>query len=259
MKALVDGDVLVYEVGFGCLTGWEGDGPPPFDRAADLLDNKIGNILATVGATEHQIYLTGKDNFRHNIATIKPYKGNRQQEKPFHYYNLRAYMQGKWNAIIVDGKEADDAMAIEQWKDYILAEGNPFYEPATIIASRDKDLKQVPGLHYSWELGNQPSFGPKFISEAEGMRFFYYQCLVGDVVDNIQGLPKCGPVKANKILSDTLDTLELFKAVREAYRGFYEDFEMADKMFLENAQLLWMVRELDEEGKPKMYEPPRVV
>src|SRR5512138_3812811 len=99
MKALIDADVLTYEVGFGCLTGWEGEGPPPFDRVAELLDNKIGNILAITGADSYQLYLTGKNNFREKIAVSKPYKGNRLQEKPFHYKNLRAYMVGKWNAI----------------------------------------------------------------------------------------------------------------------------------------------------------------
>lgn len=258
MKALVDGDVLVYEVGFGCLTGWEGDGPPPFDRAAELLDNKLNNILAIVGADNHQIYLTGKGNFREKIAVSKPYKGNRLQEKPFHYKNLRAYLVGKWNAIIVEGMEADDAMAIEQYKSWKFYNDEYFDGTLseTIICSRDKDLKSVAGFHYSWELGNQPSFGPKYISEEEGMRFFYKQCLMGDRVDNIEGLPKCGPVKADKILGDTQIPAEMFKAVREAYRGFYGDAALADEKLLENARLLWMVRELNEEGKPVMWEMP---
>lgn len=265
MKALIDFDVLTYEVGFGVMTGWEGEGPPPFDRAAELLDNKINNILAIVGATSYQGYLTGKNNFREKIAVSRPYKGNRLQEKPFHYKNLRAYMVGKWNAIIVNGMEADDAMAIEQYGDYVssykVANGLLFEDKdaltlSTIICTRDKDLRQVPGWHYGWELGNQPSFGPKYISEEEGMRFFYKQCLMGDRVDNIEGLPKCGPVKAEKILGDTQVSTEMFQRVREAYRGFYGDTTLADENLLENARLLWMVRELDEEGKPIMWEMP---
>lgn len=260
MIALIDGDILqlTYECGFGVMAGWEGESPPPFERAAELLDNRIANIVALSGADNYQIYLTGKNNFREKIATIKPYKGNRVQEKPFHYKNLRAYMQGKHNAIVVDGMEADDAICIEQYADVQQMEGRFGEDFSTIICTRDKDLRQCPGMHYGWELGNQPSFGPKYIFKALGMRFFYRQCLTGDTVDNVQGLPKCGPVKADKILGDTLDTLEMFKAVREAYRGFYGDFELADKMLLENGQLVWMVREVDEEGKPKMWEFPRV-
>ena len=267
MKALLDFDVLVYECGFGVMTGWEEENPPRFDRAAELLDNKIANIVAMAGADSYQGFLTGKNNFREKIAVTKPYKGNRKQEKPFHYKNLRAYMVGKHNAIIIDGMEADDAMAIEQYEDwrncYKIYMGLSFEEKdistlGTIICSRDKDLKQCPGMHYSWENGRQPSFGPKYISYEEGMRFFYYQCLVGDTVDHIQGLPKCGPVKAQKILGDTQVSTELFQRVREAYRGFYEDIELADKQLLEMGQLLYMTKELDEEGNPILWEFPKL-
>lgn len=278
MKALLDGDILTYECGFGVMTGWEGESPPPFDKAAELLDNRIANIVALAGADEYQIYLTGKGNFREKIAVTKPYKGNRLQEKPFHYKNLRAYMQGKHNAIIVDGMEADDAICIEQMKYLSLPEGDNDCGQ-TIICTRDKDLRQCPGMHYGWELGNQPSFGPKFIDEfgwielvekvdskgkikkelkGGGLLFFCAQCLLGDKVDNIEGIPKYGPVKAFETLGHIKVYTEAFKAVREAYRGFYGDNELADEKLLEMGQLLWMVRELDEEGKPKIWEFPRM-
>lgn len=241
MKALIDGDILAYEVGFGSVTGWEGNDPPPFTVAEELLLNKIGNIVALSGATSYQIYLTGKDNFREKIATILPYKGNRQGERPFHYNNLRAYMVGVLDGIIIDGMEADDALAINHTED-------------TIICSRDKDLRQVEGWLYSWETHNQPSFGPHYITEEEGNRSFFLQCLTGDRIDNIQGLPKYGPVKALKTLGDARTYEEMFEAVREAYRGFYEDCEKADEALLETGRLLWMVRELDDEGQPVMWE-----
>lgn len=258
MIPLIDADVLVYEVGFGCEVAWEGPDPPPFDKAAELLDNRITHICNAVGATAPPVlFLTGKNNFREKIAVTRPYKANRGA-KPFHYYNLRAYMQGKWDAIVVDGMEADDAMAIAQ--DY-----------RTIICTRDKDLRQVAGAHYGWELGNQPSFGPRYIDElgwielsedhkklkGGGMKFFYAQCLMGDSVDNIPGLPKCGPKGAFETLSHITLLPELFEAVRGAYRAFYGDV-LGDERLLEMGQLLWMVRELDDEGKPKIWEFPRM-
>lgn len=247
MKALIDADVLVYECAFGAETSWKGmghEGVPPFDIAAELLDNRIANIAAITGSDEYILFLTGKNNFREKIATIKPYKGNRLQEKPFHYKNLRAYIVGKHNGIITDGIEADDAMAIEQFKswshyDHCYHDGTL---SETIICSRDKDLRMIPGWNFGWELGNQPSFGPKYISELEGYRNFFYQCLVGDKVDNIQGLPKCGPVKALKILENTNTYDEMLEAVREAYKAFYGDCEKADEALLENGRLLYMTR-----------------
>lgn len=271
MKPLIDFDVLVYEVGFGCQTGWEGDDPPPFDVAKDLLDNKIANICAMVGATvPYQGYLTGRSNFREEIATLRPYKGTRSGDKPYHYHNLRAYMVGMLGAIVVDGMEADDAMSIDQTaheRTYhsMLLSGKEVGCTRTIICSRDKDLKQVPGWHYSWEMGNQPSFGPEFstgygwikLSEkgkltGMGDKFFLAQCIMGDRVDNIGGIPGSGDAKAFKLLTDTETYDEGLAAVVEAYKGFYgEGWSIP---LLENGQLLYMVRELDEEGNPIMWK-----
>jgi len=264
MIPLIDGDVLIYEVGFGVMTGWEGDDPPPFDMAREMLENKISNICALAGGTKPPIiYITGKGNFREKIATLKPYKGNRSQPKPFHYHNLRAYMVGVMGAILVDGMEADDALAMYQTETLSILEGNPLYSgprEMTIICSRDKDLKQVPGWHYTWECGKQPSWGPSFVDgygeiylddkrklKGYGDKFFLAQCLMGDATDNIGGIPGMKDVGAFKILSDTLTYPDGLKAVLEAYKGFYGDD--GEKNLLENGRLLWMLREPD-----KMWE-----
>jgi len=187
----VDADVLLYEVGFGVESGWEEAGFPPFDRAMELLDNKIANICAIVEATHPPIlFLTGKGNFRYDVANKQPYK-ERPSLKPFHYYNLKAYIKARYEFRESIGMEADDLMAIEQ-----TARGDE-----TIICTRDKDLRQVPGWHYGWELGNQPQYGPNRVDEkgeiflsddrksikGSGSLFFFSQLLTGDrVEDNCQ-------------------------------------------------------------------------
>lgn len=261
MQPLLDADILCYEIGFAAEAGWQQPGFPSFDYVVDLLEARIENICAVVGATEPpKLFLTGKNNFRYAIAKRQQYK-DRPSLKPYHYKNIKAYLIAKYGAIVTEGIEADDAIAIEQTKS--LKEG---YD--TIICTRDKDLRAVPGWHYGWELGNQPSFGPRFVDifgelrlsgdrksiKGEGLVFFYSQCLTGDRVDSIPGLGGCGPVKAFEILSNTKTPDEAFKAVLEAYRGVYEDD--AEKELLEQGQLLWMVRELDEEGKPIMWRLP---
>lgn len=273
MKPLIDGDVLVYEIGFAAETGWasikreegvEDTSPPPFNYVAELLDNRIADICGTVMATEPPtLYLTGKDNFREKIAKRRVYKGNRDEGgKPWHYKNIKAYMQTRYDCVIVDGMEADDAMCIEQ----TLGLNTPYRNSVqTIICTRDKDLRMCPGWHFGWELGNQPQFGPEFVEgfgylklSADGKKlkgigdaFFYAQLIMGDSVDNIPGIPKSGPKKAYNILANTKTREEAEKAVVEAYKGFYGD-SWREEM-LEQGQLLWMVRELDEEGKPIMW------
>jgi len=160
MKALIDGDILRYEIGYAAETGWKAitdrDEIPPFDYVKDLLDGRIAYILNATGATEYEMFLTEGQTFRDEIAITKPYKGNRIDKKPWHYYNLTAHINGAHPTTVVRGIEADDQIAIV----HISSEPN-----ATIICSRDKDLRQVPGLLYSWELGKQPSFGPVEITK----------------------------------------------------------------------------------------------
>ena len=259
IQPLIDSDVLVYEVGFGCETGWEGDDPPPFERAKDMLEYRVNNICATVEATEPPImFLTGKGNFRYDIAKRTPYKA-RPGNKPFHYYNLKAYIKGIYDYRESEGMEADDLMAIEQ----------STRPEETIICTRDKDLRAVEGWHYGWECGNQPSFGPMLVDtlgslrlsedgkklHGTGQSFFYAQCLTGDAVDSIPGLGgRTGPVKAYKMLNECKSVPELHKAVLEAYIAMYG--ERGEEELLEQGRLLWMVRALEPDGSPVMWEMP---
>lgn len=273
MQPLIDGDILVYEVGYAAEAGWQNAGFPPFDYVAEILDNRIGNICAVVEATEPPIlYITGKGNFRNDIAKRQPYK-ERPSVKPWHYKNITAYLKGKYNVIVSEGMEADDLMALEQTRSRSILKGMPTgsgYQQETIICTRDKDLRMVPGWHYGWELGNQPSFGPMLVDTLGGLRlsedgkklsgtgqsFFYAQCLTGDRVDTIPGLPKCGAVGAFKILEGCQDTYEAFRRVQEAYRAFYGDIDKGDEELLEQGRLLWMTRELHPDGSPVLWEFP---
>lgn len=258
MQPLVDGDVLRYEIGFASEKSWQGDGYVPFDHVANLLDMRIANICAITNSTEPPIlYLTGKTNFRNDIAKRTPYKA-RAGNKPWHYKNLTAYMKAKYDVRLQEGLEADDLLAIEA----------TLRPDEVIICTRDKDLKQVPCWHYSWELGNQPEFGPECVDElgrlslstnrkkiiGTGMLFFFSQCLTGDAVDSIPGLGGCGPVKAFNTLDGCGSIQEAYKALLEAYRAVYED--NAEVELLEQGRLLWMTRKLHPDGSPVLWELP---
>jgi hypothetical protein len=260
MQPLFDGDVLLYEVGFAAEAGWQSAGFPSFDYVAELLDQRIANTCAIVEATAPPIFFfTGKTDFRTEIAKTFPYK-QRPSLKPFHYKNIRAYIKGKYDWREQEGLEADDLMAIEQTR----------RPEETIICTRDKDLRSVPGWHYGWELGNQPQFGPELVTETGyvklsndrrslrgvGMLFFYGQCLTGDKVDTIPGLDGCGPVKAFQILDGCLTTQDAFKRVLEAYRGLLGP--LAEERLLEQGRLLWMTRELNEDGSPVLWVFPNL-
>jgi len=262
MQPLIDSDLLCYEIGFATQKKDEnGDiHPSPVEEVNQLIDNRIKEICAAVYATEKpRLFLTGKGNFRYDIAKRREYKGNRKQIKPFHYKYIRAYLCSQWDAEIVDGMEADDAMAIAQTE--------RIEQRDTIICSRDKDLRIVPGYGYGWEAGKQGSWGPHWIDEmgtlelkgpkkliGTGLKFFYSQLLTGDATDCYDGLPGCGPIRAYEVLKECKTEEELYQAVLSAYQAKFPEEAVA--MIEEQAHLAWMVRAKDEEGNLIHWSAP---
>ena len=265
MKALIDGDILRYEIGFAGEVGWkaitEREEVPPFDYVKDLLEQRIASILHFTGANDYTLYLSEGKNFRHDIAVTKPYKGQRIPNKPWHFDNLTAYMQGMLNTETVKGIEADDAMAIA-------------HRENTIICSRDKDLRQIPGWFFSWELGKQSSFGPleitnpgtltltqsggKQVIKGTGYAFFCSQLLTGDIVDNIPGCPGVGPVRAYEALQPILEQEHadyICKSLIDTVESIYDDMYLdeADYKMEEQAKLLWIVRRFNPDGSPQLW------
>lgn len=223
MKALVDADILVYRFGFAS----EGD---PAEFALARLSEFLDNLQMMDGIDEVWGYLTGSNNFRNEIAKTAPYKGNRVMAKPYHYQLLREYMERAWGFEVIDGMEADDAIGIEAYR----------HEPEeTIIVSIDKDLNMIRGHHYNFVKEEK-----YFVTEEEAIRNFYLQILTGDKIDNIIGLDGIGPVKSKKLLKDCNTELEMYEAVLKAYDG-------DEARVLENARLLWILRE-----EKQVWQPP---
>lgn len=262
MIALIDGDILRYEIGFAaetkCKDFSNGD-PPPFNVVEELLEARIDNIKEMTNSDECRFFFTGKTNFRTEIAKTKPYK-ERPSHKPFHFKNIEEYIKAKYPYAQQEGLEADDLMAIVQTARL------PYGD--TVICTRDKDLRQVEGLHFGWEIGNQPMFPLQYVDYlgdiklksnknthhivGTGYKFLCSQMLTGDPVDTIPGLPKCGAMSAFKMLANRKTPEDCLKAVREAYRAKYG--HRGDDMLLEQGRLLYLIRELDEDGNPIMWD-----
>lgn len=235
MRALIDSDILCYEMGSAKA---EDGYPLPWNLVVARVDKRIEQIVRATEADYWNLYLTGKDNFRDKIATIQPYKGTRDRNnRPFWYLGIYNYLRDDRNAIVIDGAEADDGLTIE----HANSDGH------TILCSRDKDLMQVPGWHYTWPSWKQEEQQPHIIGELDGLRFFYGQLLTGDRSDNIPGLYNVGPKSAsvNRIWNETDSELSCFKEVKQQYKlrfGSYWDMFMC-----ENGRLLWMKRSEDDD------------
>jgi 5'-3' exonuclease len=219
MKALIDADIVAYRV--ACTLQEDDAEDYVYARAEDLVDQ----ILVNTEATEYHLYLTGKDNFRY--AIYPEYKAHRPKEKPFWLEKCRQFLIANFNAEVINGQEADDALGIAQTDD-------------TIICSIDKDLLMIPGRHYNF-------VKDEFITQSnfDAIKHFYMQCLQGDRADNIKGIPGIGPKKAERILAGCTNEEELFRATREAYGN--------DVEFLMNGKVLWIRRKPDENWEDLVY------
>jgi len=222
--ALIDGDILVYRVGFST------NEPDEEKFAISRMGNFVDRLIRLEGIETYEGYLTGKNNYRSEIATEQAYKGNRKDaRKPVHYDSLREYLVSKWGFTVIDGQEADDAMGI---KAYDLP------EDSSCIMTIDKDLDMIRGWHYNFVKEDL-----YYVTEKEAIKNFYIQILTGDRVDNIPGIKGIGPVKANKILENCTTEKSLFKAVSEKY-----DHDI-DKL-TERGRLLWIRRKEKQLWKP---------
>jgi hypothetical protein len=270
----IDGDILLHEL------GWSGqfkdnetgeDILLSWDHVYDLLQAKIEEICLEVGATEPPTFFITdsqwiadvenrackwngehprefQEGFRYALAISKPYKGTRKNPKPLYFYAILHDLLFNRDCVVSKGGlEADDELGIAQCSDE---------QGRTIICSRDKDLRIIPGWHYSWECGAQGSIGPTYTDRVGwlekrqtgdvlgfGLSFFYYQMLVGDSADNIPGLPKWGKVKAYNLLKDLKTEKELFEAVKAAYKETMGS--ESKEYFFEQANLLWIRQERD--------------
>ena len=223
MKALIDGDILVYRIGFASENESE-------SIAMARCSEFIEDLILFNGFGEYQGYLTGKKNFRNEIAVTAPYKGNRKSAKPKHYQLLRDYMEAAWDFIMIEYQEADDAIGIAA---YEMEVGE------YCICSIDKDLDMLRGDHYNFVKDER-----YFITEEEGIKNFYKQLLMGDRVDNIIGIKGIGTVKAERLLKECKNENEMYLAILEAYDGNAE-------RVLENGRLLWIRRQ-----PLQLWQPP---
>lgn len=217
MQSLIDGDLLVYRAGFACQSKDEQGEvvAEPLPYCLHTVKSMMENILEKVGSHDYKVFLTGKDNFRNKIDP--EYKANRKDApKPVHYQDIRKYLENTWDAYVIDGMEADDALGMCS-------------HSRSVICSIDKDLLMVEGNHYNFVKDEW-----KIITPLEGKLNFYRQMITGDSTDNIPGIKGLGPKKSTDILTQEDDWDSV---IYELYKG---QFDRPLTRMKQNALLLWI-------------------
>lgn len=170
---LIDADIPAYSVAFSC------ENEVSWNHVERTHDAWMHKQIRAVGASHYIGFLTnGGLNYRLDVATTLPYKGNRAGSvRPKWFGKSREYLQTGWKCQVMQGIEADDALTIAQ--QYFLDKGIK-----SVIISLDKDLLQQEGWHYNWNSGILQE-----ISFERGQRYLWEQVITGDLgTDNIPGI-----------------------------------------------------------------------
>lgn len=225
---------------------WNRKEVQPLEFALQACKTAIDALLVKLSPNKVSIFLSPDRNFRHDIARTKPYKGNRVQPKPKYLKEIEKYLVEQYGATFGNNVEADDEIGTALSKEAANA----------ISVSIDKDLLQISGWHYNWVNDTVQWITPK-----QADYNFYTQLLTGDTTDNVPGISGMGPKGAEKLLNGAKSSAELCSRVWSVYRGEFNDSDLARAFFLEQAQLLWILRKNPEKldwgtTYPGGYFPP---
>lgn len=175
--AILDGDILCYRAAF-----WADQ------EGIDTLEERITHDVhawTPVGVKDVKIAMScsRKDNYRRDFwESYKAHRDVKKQTPDCMEYALE--LIHNFPIVQVPRLEADDLMGLG------ASSGK------AIAVTIDKDLRSVPGWH--WNPDKEQ--GPVEIDEYTADLNFHKQWLTGDTTDNIPGIWRFGPAKAEKWL-----------------------------------------------------------
>lgn len=199
MYAILDGDIMAYRIAFWA----DSEG---IDGVEDRIKNDM-DAWTPKEATDIVVAFScpREKNFRRDFWP--EYKLHREDKQSPD--SMRIVLESMYDiaslygasTYCADRLEADDliGMMVSQ-------------NTKTIGVTIDKDLRQIPGWH--WNPDKEPE--PMLVDLQSADKVFYKQWLMGDSTDNIWGLWKMGPKKAEKYL-DALSPEEWNSGIMQMY------------------------------------------
>jgi 5'-3' exonuclease len=207
-KLLIDLDGILFR----CMLATKDQGYYPQLRACYTT---VDRILDRWDNPEYLMALTGSNNFRKQI--YPEYKANRDATaRPRYLWEARQYFIKYYGAVVANGMEADDLVAMNA-------------SPETVVVGNDKDYLQ---LAETW-VYNPWKDETVYVDEYTADLNFCIQLLTGDSVDNVPGLPNPAKAHFKKQPNFTKDTAsevlegksreEMLETVTDLYRQVYGD------------------------------------
>ena len=208
---VVDGDIFLWECGLSVETSihWGDDMWTLHADAQEArlrLDIALASLREKTNAATMVVALSGDENWRKSV--LPTYKYHRKKSrKPVVFFALKEYVRETYRTFEYPQLEADDVcgmlMGRKLWRTRF----------DRVLVSTDKDLLQIPGLHYN---PNKPEEGITEVSEEDGDYNHLFQALTGDLVDGYSGCPGVGPKTAQKILGSNPCWAKVLDAYRKA-------------------------------------------
>jgi hypothetical protein len=209
--------------------------------ATNALDSMIEKVLNKFDTTDYYGYVGKGKVFRHDLATIKPYKDGRDTAlKPLCIDYLKNYLVTQHNAKIIEKIEVDDQVTIDTVEAF--AAWKKGEREALVTSCVDKDYRCGPihmynmndetydtidGFGKLWIQNSVTSSGKrKREVKGTGRIWLVHQVLSGDDADTYHANSACpetpwGEMSSYNLLCGCKDDKEAFEALVAGYKTLY--------------------------------------
>lgn len=198
-----------------------------------LVNQMIKRICQCGRIDKYEILLSGSDNFRDLIPLPKRYKSGRDDNiRPLQLRAIRQHLIDEHGAIVINGEEADDAIAQRMWQGYKAYKKRG--DPRVVGATVDKDAYGTMGFLLNWDKMTAPIYisglgelhweGKKI--KGTGRKWFYAQATMGDPVDYYRPADLCpgakfGDAACFKLYDKCTTDQECWRAMYDQYKKWY--------------------------------------
>lgn len=211
---------------------------PAFDGAKKILNDKIKAVHKALGGVKSYRCITGRgDVFRHDVATLMPYKGQREDMlRPLLLDQMKDYVLKNHYGTLVEGIEADDMVSMLTIEGYEAWKASGDDEDKVVAIAVDKDGKQTNGWHFNPTKDTKPrlieGFGGLWLDDKGdpdgcGRMWLYYQMCAGDTADNYKpnvfSKVKYGSKGAYNDLHECKNDKEAFEAMVKIFKKLYPE------------------------------------
>lgn len=212
---------------------------PAPEISLKTLKSMLSSILSACQAEDYLIYLDEGTTFRHHLATMQEYKGNRDTIKPQNLQLVKENLVIHKNAKVINHLEADDYLNFHQYEGWLKTKSGD--QDKIISVTFDKDAFGNPGWIYDFrkdDNGKPIMAAPLFIDglgelrwladkkevKGTGRKFFYYQLLYGDDADTYRANKLANTRFGKKAAYETLTELQTDKACLQAIIDKYKEW-----------------------------------